>query len=492
MDSVQKLFEAFPDPDSNYCIDNASVTSKISQALRQFVKDPPSKDPDYEYLLFHAKRSFEMRCGPVPYFRQQLAYLTVRKPPPNRKDKSVKARQFKYHRWMAQGKKGETYPFKGTAFKPCIVPSTARMAMFVTPTDCEYCHKEGANMLCPSCNFSDSEFVVCKSKYCNKKCLEADAGAHKRLCDERKMVYRATQLLNFIFTAVQEATFMWPVQKVYFAGDVACFAAHDWDRACMTGRPIFYPFPKNLTDKPDLRRALMYWGQAEEVCLSLYPLIINLFNSWCDIAVAKCYPISVCRPLCQVFSDRALKVDGPYALDLTAAQFGWKEILTPWLPWNGFRIENVSFSPFKHIHANHETMILKNDLEHFQLDVRGKVHRSIINEIAKIVADYPYDSFGKVLKAPAEEYRLIERDFKDMVKQRVFVMIKNEYHKSSYRIWADLGAPNPDVHIAHKKAEVLKKIWLSKKEYDRLKKEGADLDKIWVERAQGKLEKETT
>ncbi|KAI0102930.1 hypothetical protein GGR51DRAFT_562134 [Nemania sp. FL0031] len=504
-DSVEKLFASFPDPDSGDELDDNAVIYLLTIALRRFVKAPPSQDPDYEYLLTHAKRSLAGPHCPVTYFRQQLAHLAVQKPP-QRKDKSPKGRQLKWHRWMALGRKSEAYPFVRKDNHP--PPSTRRLEPLTCATICEYCRKDNnVNMRCPGCSISDENFLIHKSTYCNKKCLEADAKAHKSLCDARRMIYRTTKLIHSIFVALQEVTYMYPLEKVSSENGVTYVTDGSWDRAVMTGRPVFYPFPKNVTNSPDLRRALMYWGQAEEVSLSLYGIIVTLFRPMCKVMeIANIIPRNVMLPLCQISNGRAisnclykhqvlrlsLKSEEVYVIDLTAVQLGWKEILAPWFPWVVFRTDRVEIGTLVPTHGLLQSVrstLVQSDLVTFQLEVRATVVRSIINELESLIEAHPlYNTFDEIIRAPNEEYRKVEWDIADIVKRRIFIMIKSEHHKDPYRLWGDLVSAPFDIKLARKKAKVLKEVWLTPKEFDRLKKSGAAMKMIWAERIKGKLD----
>ncbi|KAJ8130592.1 hypothetical protein O1611_g3037 [Lasiodiplodia mahajangana] len=504
-DSVQRLFAAFPDPDSGQELDGKAILYVITVALKRFITDPPSQDPDYEFLLAHAKRSFDPCRCPATYFRQQLAHLAIQKPL-QRKDKSAKGRQLKLHRWIAMGRKSEMYPFTRTDCHPPA--STVKLAPLMGSPDCSNCGKKHVNMRCPGCNILDETFLVHKATYCNKKCLEAHAKAHKPLCDSRKMIYRATKLLYFIFLSLQEATYMYPIEKISVENGITYFNEYNWDRASITGRPVFHPFPKHVANSPSLRRALMFWGQAEEIGISFFSLVVHIFRPICkNVELANVIPRNVTLPLCHISGGRAisnvlyrhpvlrltLKSDEAYVVDLTAVILGWKEILAPWFPWDVFRTDRVEIGnlvPTRGLLQSLRATFVQNELENFQLEVRATVLRSIIDELEKVVeVNSNYNSLEQILKAPIEEYTRIECDIADMVKRRIFMMIKSKYHKSAYRLWPDFSISPPYIQLAHKKADVLKKeVWLTPKEFDKLNKSGADMKKIWAERIKGKFE----
>ncbi|KAJ2997856.1 hypothetical protein NUW58_g515 [Xylaria curta] len=503
VDSVEKLFESMADPEGSDHPDSADSAFRLSKALGEFVKDPPSPDPDYRYLLDHAQKALSGKAVSVAcYFRQQLAQLAVQQPV-QRKDKSCKARQLKYHRWLALGMKSERYPFPTR--KPPGPPSTTRIVVLDNPTSCAACGKTGANMRCPNCTFQDERHVVLKTAYCNKKCHKDHCDTHKPVCEGRIVLYRAATLLEYIFMAIEDATYAYPLEKVYEQNGMIYLVGDNWVRAGMTGRPVFAPLPKHLVDSEDMYHALLLWGQSKELTLSLYHLIKYLFKSVCkSVDQAFVSPRNVIRPVCQLSLERALNIslyrhpvlkitlpsDEKYVVDLTGAQFGWKETLAPWATWVKLRTSNTAKEPFKPATGNLRSFVDSHVIESYQQEVRETVVKAIITELDVIVQSTPSPhSFGKVLKAHAKDYKKKEYEITAMVRQVIHKLVNNELHKNYYRLWLGAG-PLYGIQIAQGNYEALKNIWMSVNEYDRIKQTGADMKKIWVDRLDGEYKQE--
>ncbi|KAI0863302.1 hypothetical protein F4860DRAFT_522425 [Xylaria cubensis] len=501
MDSVEKFFEALADPEGTDEPDSQAAASQLSEALDVFLKDPPSQDPDYQYLVNHAHKGYKKGPATAAYFRQQLAQLALQKTF-HRKDKSFKARQLKYHKWLACGMKNETWPFaKG---KPPGCPSTTRIASLANPSSCAACHKTAANLRCPDCSFQDEKHVVEKTTYCNKKCLKDHYNTHKPICEGRVTVYRAAVLLEFIFMAMQEATYVYPLGKVYEKNGIVYLIDDSWDRAGMTGRPIFFPFPKHLVESADIHRALLLWGQCKELTLSLFPLIKYLFRPMCkSMDLAFIQPKNVIRPVCQVSSGRALNLclhrhialkltltsEEKYVVDLTAAQFGWIEILAPWETWTDLRVGKWRTETFKPATGELRAFVQQHNLESYQQEVRGAILRSIMQELNIALRAAPeHLSFDKVLKAHKEDWRKTEHEIMQMVRQRIYLLVTSEYHKPYFRLWLGPG-PTFAAQLAREQASALKEVWMSGREFDRLKSSGADMKRIWADRVQTKFKR---
>ncbi|KAI0539225.1 hypothetical protein GGR58DRAFT_512453 [Xylaria digitata] len=501
MDSVEKLFEGFTDPEVDSVVGSKESSLKFHRALAQFLQDPPSQDPDYEYLITHAKKAFTADEATYNYFCQQLSHLAVQKTI-NRKDKSHKARQLKYYRWFALGMKKETYPFPEG--KPTGHASTARIAVLVSSPNCAACGKTNANLRCPDCSFQDDRHIVEKTSYCNKECLQDHYKAHKPICEGRLMVYRAASLLDRIFVAMEEATYVYPLNEVYKKNGIIYLVDESWDRAGMTGRRIFTPFPKHLVDSADLHRSLLLWGQSEELGLSLFELIKYLFKPMCkSMEQAFVYPRNVIAPVCYLSDGKAmsiclyrhtvlrltLKSNEQYVIDPTGAQFGWKETLAPWATWSELRSAATDYQTFQRTSGSLRAAFLNSALETQQQEARAALIKSILEGLKNALqtnCDGGSFDLNKLLRSNAVDYQRVEFSIKNMIYQKVYIVITSEYHKDQYRLWVG-GAPAFGINVAKNQAKTLKKIWMTPKEYDRLKGGGEDVRKIWVERLDNKV-----
>ncbi|KAI1310475.1 hypothetical protein F5Y03DRAFT_382704 [Xylaria venustula] len=492
MDAVEQLFALLPRPDGGPSDDDLTAALRFTNALENFVKGPVSEDPDYKYLLAHAQKSLTPGCATVAYIRQQLAYLAVQKSV-SRKDKSQKARQLKYYRWFANGMKTEAYPFEER--KPQGHASTTRIASLTSTTICAYCGKNGANLRCPDCALTDEYHILSKTSYCNKECLKTHREAHRSVCDGRRMVFRAASLLDHIFMAIEDATYVYPMGKLFKKNGIFYLTDNEWDRASMTGRHVFIPFPKHMVESMDDHRSLLLWGQAEEVTLCLFPLIIYLFKPFCkNMELASVQPKNVITTVCQMSLGRALNInlfkhtclkltlksDEQYVIDLTGAQFGWKETLAPWTVWADLRAASTESEAFRSASKRVVETLQQGVLEVQQQEIRTMVMKAILKDLDTVLHSHSdHRSFDKLLRSSDEDYKRVEDNIKAMVRHQIYTLITIGCHKDSYRIWT---SGHNGVQIAKERVKTLKKIWFTGREYDKLRSKGADMRKLWTER----------
>ncbi|KAI2636007.1 hypothetical protein GGS21DRAFT_59944 [Xylaria nigripes] len=493
-DPVDQLFSNFPSPRPDRIVD-----FDIKEALQEFLKAPASDEFDYKNLLPHAKQA-RGESAPNEYFRQQTAHLAMQAKV-NRKDKSPKAIQLKYFKWISLGMKCETYPFPTD--KPIGPPSTTNLAIVIYPSACAACGNTGAvNLRCPSCNIFNEKYIIEKTAYCNKKCLQDHFSKHKPVCEGRVMMYRAAVLLNYIFTGMAEATFTSSMNHAEASRGLVYLRGDAYKRVGMTGSHMFASPSKTLIPSEELRRSLVCFGQSDEPRLSLYKVIKYIFKPFCkSIEIVKVQPRNMIRPMCLLQQGRAINLalqkhsalkltlpsDETYVIDLTASQLGWQEILIPFSAYLKLRTSFVvSKHPLKPATFSLRSCVVQNVLESFQQQARSELTVAIVKEFESIVDDAPScDSFKSVLKLPADQWTRVESRIADMIRQKIFLVVTHEYHRDCYRIC--LGPPpSYTVALVYDQYDDYKDVWVSKKEFDKLRNDGTDMWKFYKERREAK------
>jgi hypothetical protein len=250
MDPVAELFSSLPDPDVDRVGRLEQLNLQIRAALMAFVENTKEPNtPEWAHLYDQARITLAAKGPGIKYFRQQLASYALTHAP-NRKDKGPRATQLRYYKWIAQGRKSETYPFpQGRYFG---LASTLRLSQIAKPSTlfnvCSACGKEGGvNMRCPGCNLTNEKFVLEATAYCNKTCFQNHQAAHKQVCQGRKLIFRLAKLLDAMFIKMLETTFYHPMCAVKEAHGLIYINSGEWDKVAMTGRPLFTPFREDLT-----------------------------------------------------------------------------------------------------------------------------------------------------------------------------------------------------------------------------------------------------
>lgn len=181
-------------------------------------------------------------------------------------------------------------------------------------------------------------------------------------------------------------------------------------------------------------------------------------------------PRNVVRPMCQISNGRYLNISlhrhtilkvslrsgEDYVFDLTAAPFGWKETLAPFAPWIDLRSSKSDGHIFRPACRSIRSLIRLNTFESLQLDVRSKVMKAIIVELRQAMRhNSTYKTFNKVVQAPLDDYKRAERNIMELVEHKIYMLIKHEYSKDSYRLWLGNG-PTFAPQFANQHAKGLK------------------------------------
>ncbi|KAI1333202.1 hypothetical protein F5Y16DRAFT_6150 [Xylariaceae sp. FL0255] len=512
MDPIEELFSAFADPDVDKANPGSEIRFKDENALEKFTRSTEQPDnPDDTFLrsLLNPELLRKPNLTIAMQVRQHLAEFAVRQNI-KRKDTSHKAQQMKYYRWMAQGKKEEAYPFANTktidqsAVKE--LPSTTRLLSLVNLSTCGFCGKEGANMRCPGCNISDDEHVVKRTAYCNKTCFQQHQKAHRPICDARRNIHRAVTLLDIVFFAMMEATKVHPLKEVFEEHGILYTLYSSWDRSAFTGRSIFTPIPKDIYDSADIRRAVIASSEAAELHLSLASLVPVFLKPICkSIEYVEYFPKNMRLPVCNLDVHGSacsvalrshpvwcLTLPGgeKYAMDLTAARFGWKETLAPWGAFKKVRLakqvrtENFGFKDKAALDT-----INASDVLYYQRSLRQELVKEFTKKLDVMMAmtggEY---AITNIVKSSDAAFGRMKEEMYQLVRESIRLLRKNiaATRKDHMRLCYTTG-PQYDLRVACCMASTFKTAWMKEKEYDDLLKEGADIHAIWDERIGDKL-----
>ncbi|KAI0390524.1 hypothetical protein F5Y17DRAFT_55486 [Xylariaceae sp. FL0594] len=517
MDPVSQFYASLPDPPQDRVSEVGSMDKKIEVLLQNLVND--RREPDTEEWKFihkQASQALKSKRVGVMGFQQQLASYAVDKAP-NRKDKSARATQLRYYKWIAQGRKNETYPFANGRFLG--QPSTTRIAQVPTPEgvlhSCASCKKPGsANLRCPVCDLSTDKYVLDVVAYCNKTCLQNHLAKHQQVCKGRRLIVRATKLLEGLFLRMIAATFHQPLKSSREHMGMLIVDTHSWEKFGMVGRQLFVDVSGDLivgeteAAKDECRRAVLCLGQEPNLATSLFEMINYLFSFAKHVGILYAIPINMKRPMIQEhqgkyfhnsFTNHPVLIiqlwnNDKYVIDLTSSQFGWPEVLSPAVQWCALRtmgdmnVKNLT----KHWPRRDPDQDLRSmPFYLIERDAGINVMAAMVTDLQGVVRKMKdsYRTITDLLAEPDHElYAQYEHDMFAIFRGRVKAMIIDVYHRSSqYRLFL-AGAPSYSCFCAGDQSRALKDIWMKEAEYERLKAGGGDIREQWELRLIAKLQ----
>ncbi|KAK8087754.1 hypothetical protein PG997_002715 [Apiospora hydei] len=359
MDSVERLFRAFPNPESDEAATRELGGSdgrfrKFTVRLENFLQTT-SNDPDHAFLKKHAQVAvFGDYCQDPQYFRSKILQLALSKTEiPN--DGSAKSNQLRYHRWIGQGRKDSDRPFLPIPSASQGSSSLAHLPAHLMNTQtCATCGS-GDAFACTGCLVTlDPGHAIFKTVYCSKECQAAHWPQHKTSCAARKMIGRAAFLLRDLFVLFQDVNYCSNMAQFREKDGVMYVFHKGHDEQAFRGTPLIRAFPRGLTPAEDDYYACVTVGRSGDSLNELKPVIeFFLKATFCpQIEEIQVDPRNVHRPMVEIIEQATqysmlktqfmlrvrLRSGEEVAIDLAGTQFGWQEPVGPWAAWETQRV----------------------------------------------------------------------------------------------------------------------------------------------------------
>ncbi|CAF9904977.1 MAG: hypothetical protein ALECFALPRED_010650 [Alectoria fallacina] len=233
---------------------------------------------------------------------------------------------------------------------------------------CARC-REAATQLCNGCRKApDAEGGHVETVwYCSAKCQKADWRFHKLECKKaqaRRSLYRVAETAKLAFFRLVERIFDLDVVGLEAKGDTLYIQEGPKDRS------IFNPFSsEHLTSDQD-KQAAMAWmncGSSEDyVQVLVEAMLQDVPFKVAEVLVPR---VKYLRRVVVIEPDGhesdssktehvifkiTINEDEDYALDVTGAQFGFYDPITPWIYYQQTRIETLGgIRPLKHLRDSH-------------------------------------------------------------------------------------------------------------------------------------------
>ncbi|KAI0198554.1 hypothetical protein F4808DRAFT_472679 [Astrocystis sublimbata] len=369
MDPVEKLFRDLPSPDADQAaLEKNGVwdQDRFMQVVTSYVPSK-SKDKDRQFVAEWAK-SFAANPKPEA-LRSELGRFALEKPKiPS--DGSSKTQQLKYHAWISQGRKDEDYPFKAKESSDEKRVDHAKCSHTFLPAEltdtkiCADCGKPDAQAACGGCLVKLDSHVVMKTAYCNATCQARHWSNHKSKCLGRKKISLAVDIIYNIFVTFQKTAW---IEK-----QIACIAEQkgitnithrdDPNIWALQGKPFVRNFPSDITPSEEHALAVLFDSECQQLMSTCHDVVRLLLMPLCkQLQEVFVMPRNAHRPTCDIRSGRAfntmysrhtvlcatLKSGEQFAIDVTGAQFGWRETVAPWGVWVSHRVAGKPcFEPF--------------------------------------------------------------------------------------------------------------------------------------------------
>lgn len=281
MDSVERLFHAFPAPEDTVAPQEGEYRKQVHDALQQFLQAPRSttRDPDCEEIRKIVVSGMGLKfCE----FASQLSQFALSK----RRlvdDSPAKAVQLLYYRWVALGRRDDDYPFtrEYTNFQLGEGGHSLKSYDFLPesltcPRFCSYCDSPGSNVRCLDCQIIIDPQIIQGESYCRKACADAHWPEHCAVCLDRRSLYRSVAILYDLFLLIKEKTYPVQLASIREQHGVVFTQEKSWDKAACAGEMAIRPFPRALASSKEQFRAVLLSADCDSV-MAVYKLLLDDF-----------------------------------------------------------------------------------------------------------------------------------------------------------------------------------------------------------------------
>ncbi|KAI0147522.1 hypothetical protein GGR57DRAFT_505700 [Xylariaceae sp. FL1272] len=352
MDPIENLFKELPDP-AAYC---AAHEDDICRVLNTGPLGPLLESTDRDRVYIYNLLQYFRETQIVANWHAGLGYCALAGPIPD--NGSAKSRHMKFHAWVSRGRKDEENPFSdnqssqtttgnGHAFLP---------AKSTHSEICANCGKADAGSRCTGCLVQLGSHAVMQTAYCDKTCQAQHWKEHKVQCVGRRSISRAASLLLDLIVMLQKKAWMGQeIASTFEQNGITYIKRDGLDHRALQGRPFVDSFPTSKAACEEHVLAVLMdneWGSIMISCQGLIELLLRPACKALDVVSAVVRNIH--RPTSSLDNGESmnnahlqhsvlrarLKTGEHVVIDLTGAQFGWREVVAPWESWKNHRVSS--------------------------------------------------------------------------------------------------------------------------------------------------------
>jgi hypothetical protein len=283
-DVANRFFQIMPSPEEHHEKPLDEVKEKLETAMRFLAESPTHAGPDplpdvLKKAILAASNHPESAIPSLYNALARFAFSEVL----DEQDQSLKARQLRYIRWMAHGKKDETSPFLSPLKEPVVSKIPGMLPVSESSESCAACGKNDATMKCGRCVVLAAGHVSFATCYCSRECQLQDWTAHKSSCKEVQQLFRAVTIFGEVFDHFHAVTY----QKAFVLTSITEHSGmivanietdHEAMNAAKEGPPKWSTFPADLAPSPETAKAVLMHSKCRSTlgeARALFELLIR-------------------------------------------------------------------------------------------------------------------------------------------------------------------------------------------------------------------------
>ncbi|KAK3384024.1 hypothetical protein B0T24DRAFT_588630 [Lasiosphaeria ovina] len=458
----------------------------------------PSDDPDEAVLVGILEKAVEKRSG--VYLLGDLALLAL-KSPVFKGITDTEAKHLRYYKWVAEGRKDEDSPFESSASLLAKSAWTSHDVLQEGPraSTCGNCDASGATQSCSGC---DDVFGAGNTSagqaYCNQECQKAHWDRHKSECRELKRLQISVARFQEIFEHLVASAYRVALAEISEENGLIHAKARKGadERDAFLGKHIARKFRHNLAPSRDAGKAVLMHGRGAEFVDQCKPLVDFFLKDlpYKSVEQVTFYVKNCHRSVwledngCHTFAPftphQVLRITlacgRAVVVDASGAQFGWREVLSPWETYRRQRVHAV-IGEASHQAAAAMTASRGNptgDLAHDARAIKALMAEKLAAYLPTIVAEAdPFDPTDASPKARAAQFELVSsakaflnRLARELEQSQAFKL----YCAHDFRIQVTSGNSF--------EYDGLKNTWFTRAEYAKYKRSPRKMKAEWVAR----------
>ncbi|CAH0056849.1 unnamed protein product [Clonostachys solani] len=369
---------------------------------------------------------------------------------------------------------------------------------------CQNCHEPGANMVCANCKVADIGSL--STRYCSRDCQMEHWQDHKKICNDRRRLTRATRVLNTIWETFAELTY---VNRFMFVGKagrtihMTCLSQNEaLDHGGWTGETIFRDFSQDVmggNQDEDVKQALLHDNGCNDAISTGLGLIKSLLTPVCSKitevrikAKGRALVVEIGgNPTTDVHTILRAKLESgeEFSIDVTGAQFGWQEKIYTWRSFTQHRAESIEDRLALGGTNLHEALMVESfpadQIHRAAYDLRQEIARDVVKSITAFFSEKQTSVWNFMSQAnstfPSQSAELVSK-------------ATMAIHGSIHKLTVERGIGRWYVEVQPSKfalkvlrgeelARRMKRVWLSQKQVDGVRLKFAHLPKRQMEKA---------
>ncbi|KAK7223988.1 hypothetical protein V2G26_011991 [Clonostachys chloroleuca] len=389
------------------------------------------------------------------------------------------------------------------------VPGHCRLPNSLTEDDqkCQNCREPGARMVCGNCKVADIGSL--STRYCSRDCQKAHWQEHKKICNARRRFTRAIRVLNTIWEAFAELTY---VNRVMVTGKTdrvihtTLLGQNEaLDHGGWTGESIFPGFSPDVlggNEDEHVKQAILQdigGNNGNDIVTTGLSLIKSLLTPVCSDITEIRFKAKGCALVVEVGSSPILDAHvilhaqtqsgEEFCIDFTGARFGWEEKMYPWRTFAQHRAESLD----SHLALGgtnlHKALIMEthpaDQSYRAAYDLRWEVAEDVVKSITAFFSEKKINAWLFMSQAnstfPSQSDELVSRAtmaIHDSIRQLTV-------ERGIGRWYVEVQPTRFALRVLRDEelARKMKKVWLSQKQVDKVRLRFAHLPKRRMEKA---------